>query len=676
MKASVRQRLILMCALLSAIGSVSGEALPLRNGGFEESPPGGLPSGWQMWGHDAKRDHRDFAVDEAVAHSGRRSLRIVHPQGTRGYIVTAVRDNLIPVQSNRTYTLSFYARTDRPGRAAIHVEGQRAGAPQSARTVLGQAFQVGEAWQRFGFTVTEGATFFIDECDRLMLAIHAVPSNETQPTRTVWVDDVTVEEAPAPATQVRLLNPKTLAYEPLQHRLAAGDSLDVTVHADRPVRRATRLAGGVSFHRASGYMGLPYDRAGEYRMTAAQEAVIRDLRLPFTRFYAVGDETYPLEQAIDKIVHVLARCEIPQQGTVLEFETQGASTRLPPETWARGVKHARDKGYAFRHWEVSNEPWGKPAFASPDDYVSHLKAVGAAIRQVHPEGQIGVGIHTADLHWGNYILAAGAGHYDFVCGHWYSFINVEKSPLEAVAAGENYRLLDEMLRMNALLRRYNPGRDVCQYDTEWSLHSSAAGTVPGTPQNGNIVGALHRAVRLIYYLREDIVRGASAWEMFSSPAKSRWNALGLLAPDEDRQAAIYWAHRCVNEHVGEWVVAVDGTTPYYTPPPEAGDASRRPHAGPLVPLVAMRDAGGQSLTVIAANVSFDRTVPCALRLEGFVASSAEGVRLSQEDVRAHPLLERKTDLVTPFSARVENGTTVRCEIPPKSAVFLRLQSVL
>lgn len=243
-----------------------------------------------------------------------------------------------------------------------------------------------------------------------------------------------------------------------------------------------------------------------------------------------------------------------------------------------------------------------------------------------------------------------------------------------MAAGENYRLLDEMmLRMNALLRRYNPGRAVCQYDTEWSLHSNAGGTVAGTWQNGNIVGALHRAVRLIYYAREDIVQGASGWEMFSSPAKARWNALGLIAPDEGRQAAIYWVHRCFNEYVGDWVVTIKGTTPYYVPPAEAGTASRLPLAGSLVPLAVMSDARGQALTAMAANVSADRAVPCVLRLQAFNARKATGVRLSQDDVKAHPLLVTKEDFVTPFEAIIEDGNTVRCVLPPKSVVFLRIE---
>jgi len=646
--------------------------IPLRNPGFEEDAVKGLPPGWQLWGHDAQRDPRDFTVDDAVAHSGKRSLRVYHAEGARGYIVTAVRDNQIPVQSNRFYEISFYAKSDRTGESSVHIEGQaQKGTSQGAVTVFEKRFTVSETWQLFSFTVTEGVDFFIGECGYLMLAIHASPPAVAMPARIVWIDDVKVKENQVAWGAVRLLDPKTLAYEPLRHRLRPGDMLDVTIRADRVVRKTTKLAGGVSFHRVSGYMGLPYNRAGEYRLTPWQENAIRGLRLPWTRFYAVGDEPYPLEQSIDKIVKVLGRCTIPQRETVLEFETQGASTKLSPDVWTRGVRYSREKGYAFRRWEVGNEPWNKPAFPTPDAYAAHLKSVATAIRSVQPEGLIGVGVQGSDLHWGNYILAAAAGYYDFVCAHWYSFINVTNNSLETVAAGENYRILDEMLRMNALLRHYNPNRDVYQFDTEWSLHSNAGGSVAATWQNGNIMGALHRAVRLIYYLREDIVRGASGWEMFSSPSKARWNSLGLIAPDEERTAAIYWVHRLANEYAGDRVVEIEGATPYYTPP-DRSDPRRPPHAGPMVPLVAMSDAEGRVLTVIAANVSATRSVPCALRFASFQAGGVSGVRLSNADVNAHPLLNKKEELISPFEARVANANTVLCDIPPRSVVFLRL----
>ena len=76
---------------------------------------------------------------------------------------------------------------------------------------------------------------------------------------------------------------------------------------------------------------------------------------------------FSLESSIDKIVEILTRADIPQETIVLEFEVQSASSKLPPEVWARGVRHALDKGYRFRFWEVANEPYTHKAtaFAGP-----------------------------------------------------------------------------------------------------------------------------------------------------------------------------------------------------------------------------------------------------------------------------------------------------------------------
>ena len=43
----------------------------------------------------------------------------------------------------------------------------------------------------------------------------------------------------------RLVNPATLSYEGLKHRLDPGDMLAITVDADKHVRAATREIGGV-----------------------------------------------------------------------------------------------------------------------------------------------------------------------------------------------------------------------------------------------------------------------------------------------------------------------------------------------------------------------------------------------------------------------------------------------
>ena len=119
------------------------------------------------------------------------------------------------------------------------------------------------------------------------------------------------------------------------------------------------------------------------------------MKLPMTRFYAVGDEPFGLDGALDRTAEFLTKVGIPQDRTVLEFETQGATAKIAPEAWASGVRHSLGRGYGFRYWEIANEPYlGRSggAFPTPDSYIEHFKAVSRAIRQIHPAGQIGIAI--------------------------------------------------------------------------------------------------------------------------------------------------------------------------------------------------------------------------------------------------------------------------------------------
>ena len=197
----------------------------------------------------------------------------------------------------------------------------------------------------------------------------------------------------------------------------------------------------------------------------------------------------------------------------------------------------------------------------------------------------------------------------------------------------------------------------------------AAGGADSTVQNGNIVGVLHRAVRLIYYLREDVVRGASAWEMFSNTGK--WNALGILPKEGEKKSMLYWLHRTVNEHTGEWVLEMQGTTPYYQPQPSSdGRSTLLP--GPLAPAVVMLSKDEKTMYVIAANASSDRSIPCTLNVRNFVVANASGVLLSSSDLNGSPLLEKKEDFVSDLPVRV-NASTVTCTLPPHSVTFLSLK---
>ena len=525
---------------------------------------------------------------------------------------------------------------------------------------------VDRQWKQFQFVLHKGWDFFADECRHLLLTFRA--SGQADEERHAcgstmsWSPSNLLREG-------RLVNPATLTYPPLEHRLRPGAWLSVTVDADQRLRETCREVGGVSFHRVAGWAKLPYDKQGKYVLAAELEEAIRQLRLPMTRFYALGAEPFGLETAIDKAAEFLERIGVNQAATPLEFEIQGATSMLPPETWARGVRHSLERGYRFRHWEVTNEPYvGHPgqAFLTADSYLEHFLAVSRAIRSVHPGAQVGMAIAHRSPAWGNYLLKQAAGQYDFVVAHYYSFANVQRSSFEDVVLTGNYQVLDEILKTNALLRLYNPGRDVYQYDTEWGLHSSGpeGERADNVRRNANIWGMLHRAVRLIHYLREDCFAGQFLGNVHV-PGVAR---IRLSAQDAPQWRSMnYWLYYYFNRHVGRWVLAIDGTAPYCE-----GTAGGRMYRGPLTPVVATLSADAQQLYLVLANGSWQATVRARVALRGFVPRRGTGVVLSHSDPDGDPFVAVREDLVRDLLVEIE-GQELTTLLPPHAVAFIAIQ---
>ena len=525
----------LLCLALAAVGQGAGNLV--YNGDFELASPGGLPPGWTMWGDEKWKTPGNYTRDSTNPHGGKASFRIDHPAGTAGYVVSSPEHAIQP-RKGRRYTITFWARADRPGTAHFGLTAYARLQPFADAPSPGEwPLETEGQWKQFRFTIDEGWDFFADRSRYLLLTYHA--TGDDHAARTLWVDDIVVTEQRSPRAG-RLVDESALPHEPLQHRLRPGRSLDISVDVRKPLRRAIREVGGISFHRVSGWTGEPYDREGKYTLAPQLEQAIRDLHLPTTRFYAVGDERYSLEASLDKVAEVCRRVGAPLDHVVLELEAQGADSTLAPGVWARGVRYAKQQGYGFRYWEVANEPYlmrEGTAFTIPQAYIDHFLAVSKAIRAVQPGAQIGIAIDPESQAWGNRLLRQCAGRYDFVVGHHYAWIShFYERPFEVPALAANYAKLDLILRLNALIRAYNPGRNVYQYDTEWGLICSGPeGEVEdAVDRNANIVGTVHRAVRLIYYAREGMLRGASSWQMLNRPSDQ---GFGILARSARRNSA-------------------------------------------------------------------------------------------------------------------------------------------
>jgi len=660
--------LILLLSASLAWVSWGEEADSIFFDDFETPSPQSPPSNWAMWGAQEFKVPANYARDTTQPHGGQACFRIHHPANTRGYVVSSPTRAIQP-KPGMIYTVSFWARADKPGKALFQWTAYRTINPfVDAPSPGSLPCRVERTWQPFSCSIHEGLDFFADQSRFLLLTFLATA--EPTEEQTLWIDDVRVSEQPDPDPVV-LLNPETIPQEAIEHRLRPGERLEFTVSATNRLRRATAEAGGVSFHRVCGWTGQPYDRNGDYTLRPELEGAIRELRLPMTRFYAVGDEPFGVESSIDKIAEVCRRVGIDQDRCVLEFEEQGASRTLPPETWARGVRHALRQGYQFHHWEIANEPysslWGQGgAFPTPDAFISHFKAVSGAIRQVDPQSRIGVDIYPEHVRWGNYLLKQLAGCYDFVAPHYYCGADVHKLTFEEIALTENYRMLGRALKTKALLRAYNSGRQVCQYDTEWGMicNPPDGKEADYEDRNANIVGTMHRAVRLIYYAREDILRGASGWQMLSRLDGQGFGILSQEAPE--KRFMLYWLYYYFNRHVGEWVLRMDGTAPYHQPRQEAGA-----FAGPLTPVLATLSRDGREIYLVIANGSWTRAVPCHVNLQNFHADHARGIVITNDKLDGKPLLENRREAVFDFPVS-GSGNEANCLVPPHAIVFVTL----
>ncbi|MGD0538826.1 MAG: hypothetical protein ABSC03_14415 [Verrucomicrobiota bacterium] len=665
------KRFVLLLVTLAAGTALCDDANVVFHDDFEEGSTASPPPGWAMWGAQPYKTPANYTRDTANPHSGQACFRIHHPAKTGGYIVSSP-DRAINPKPAMIYTVSFWARAEKPGKAMFRWTAYRTTKPLVDAPSPGSfKFDAGREWKEFSFTVREGLDLFADQSRFLMLTFAAATESEEE--RTVWIDDVRVSELPDPHPAA-LLNDEVIPHDALQHRLRPGDQLVFTVDATKRLRRATQDAGGVSFHRVCGWTGQPYDQKGDYTLAPDLETAIRELRLPMTRFYALGDEPFDIESAIDKAAAVLRRVGAAEERCVLEFERQGAETSLPPETWARGVAYSLRRSHRFHRWEIANEPyaslWGEgQAFPTPDTFIAHFKAVSRVVRAVDPQAQLGVDIHRDDVKWGNYLLKELAGDYDFVAPHYYCGANVRELPFEEIALTENYRMLDRALRTQALIRAYNHGRDVYQYDTEWGMICNAPNGKDADYEgrNANIIGTMHRAVRLIYYAREDILRGASGWQMLS-----RLNApgFGIVAQEAaDKRFMLYWLYYYFNHHLGEWALATDGVAPYYQPRQET---DRARFGGPLTPVLATMSKDEREIYLVIANASWTRTVPCRVRLRNFAVGRATGVVLTNNNLDGAPLLDRKEDAVMGIPVARE-ASDVTCTLPAHAVVFLTLK---
>lgn len=673
---------LLVGRLVSVANAADPPAVaPLIQGGDFEAPFSTLAeiaNSWTAWGIDTKQVISGMTRDEVNPHGGTACLRVFRPADPRewrGVVVNSPFKNALQPEPHTSYALSFFARADRPGPIRVAVASYRNVRPiEQGPQIVTHDFEVGSDWTECRLSFTGGVDFYADDARHIYVAFFpAVGAAALNADKTLWLDDIMIEAQPLDDDMPRIVNPAALAVPPLPLRLEPGSALDIEIDAATKLRSTNRLANGLAIAGLARWGG-PLAATGDFVLTEAAATAVHDLQIPFSRFYGLNDDEPfgTVEAAVDKAAELLGRLGIPRNTTALELEGVLANSRLSPAEWQRAVTHARDKELGFRHWEIGNEVYvsiwgaGGKAFVSPTDYADHVIAVSRVIKDVQPDARVGISIKPDHIGWGSRLLAQTAGHYDFVCPHFYDFSKARKISFEDVVIAGNHARLDEALRLNALLKAYNPDRLVSIYDTEWGLHSEAAdgGKAWAEPRNANILGTLYRAVRMLYYAREDVVEGAAGWNLFSM---SHNPGFLLIASDRPEQRSmLFWLYHHFSRHLGDDVVAITGKAPFH---PDPRDPTSSGH--PLTPVMATCSADSSRLFVMIVNGAWERDVPARIGLTGFTPRACAAVLLRHDDLDAHPLLENDSEFVEELPVRL-TGDALSFTLPSHSIAFLTL----
>ena len=112
---NLQSAILLLLAPFAAAGDTHNLVF---NGDIEAPAPQNPPPGWTMWGAHKYKDPANFTRETNNPHSGQACLRIHHPAGTAGYIVSSP-DHAIETHKGMRYTVTFWARAEKNGRAVF-----------------------------------------------------------------------------------------------------------------------------------------------------------------------------------------------------------------------------------------------------------------------------------------------------------------------------------------------------------------------------------------------------------------------------------------------------------------------------------------------------------------------------------------------------------------------------
>ena len=418
---------------------------------------------------------------------------------------------------------------------------------------------------------------------------------------------------------------------------------------------------------------------------------LSSLHIPMSRIYAIYDEPLGLHKGLDRLAHVCDVTNVPQNKMIICIEVDKAlvpADILDPTIYADAVSYCLSKGYNFKYWEISNEPYLSKDTQLHDAlvYAQHVRDCYDAIKTIDPNAIVGCHIDRTSP-WNDQVLTGIAGKADFITGHWYGYTNFDQySPTENILT-ENYKDLTFIAFENDNIN-HRIGRSIPQIDTEWRLYGNSQSDTNRdlNNKNGNIIGALYNAVRMIYSIRDNFTFGANCWSTLGvlpgalvpggSDAK-----YGVPDPLDGKTSYLYWVYKFFIQYTGEDVVAFGGSAPGFT-----GNAYNNTddnfdpkpdlvYTGPLTPLMVTKSSDGTKLYITVVNGSGPDSdpIPFSATVSNFTALSQTAYRISDNDYNKTWYQDNNSSFVSnPTVTKIDNVYT--CSLPPMSVTFIVLDA--
>ena len=458
------------------------------------------------------------------------------------------------------------------------------------------------------------------------------------------------------------------------------------VYLDSIMHLANVKALGVAVQRtAFGQIG-PFNNNFEYILPKKIEKRIRSLKIPMTKIFGWhggkinGNDTLAvLKKELDSANEICRRLNIPEEWTILELERQfGRNASLNPVLYDSVVSYSARRGYGFRIWRIKNEIYRN---WSPVEYSTHLKGVVPAIRKNQPNSMIAIAIPEKNRKWTQKIIELTQGKYDILMPHLYANLPTWEYKFEDIIAAQNFKIFSKIIELKSLIAGYQGkgGKRVLIIDGEWGLNSPGKnGEKPlFNPLNGNILGVIHRAYRLVYYIRENLVDGAIAWNLLNVIKRRGKPSQGfslLFTDAPNKTSLLYWLYYLFRRHIGKYVVKVRGSVPFFTSKKlRVGNISKFPITAGL----ATYTPDSSVLFLVITNSSYSDTLTGHISIMGNPGiNKVNGISLS--DFRSHPLdslpvIQDTTKVLKSLPVRLARDANFYIEILPHSVTFLRIE---